>query len=72
MADEKEKIEDAAAKAEGPADGAEPKASKTGRASSHRWVRTCVNKSLAVSPEKDLADRRSAAEKTPWRRTRSR
>ena len=44
-------------------------ASRTGRAVSIRWVRTCFSKSRPFSAGSDLTKCCSAAVKTPWRRT---
>jgi len=71
MADRTDKIEDVAAKAEGPADSTGTNALKSGRYST-RWVRVCVTKSLASPAESELTSRRSTADKKPWRRTRRR
>jgi len=70
MANGNEKIEEVAAKAGELPETAETNAPKTSRAFTPRWVRACVSKSLASSEEKDKASGRSAADKTPWRRTR--
>jgi hypothetical protein len=41
-------------------------ASRSGRAVSSRWVRTCLSKSLPFSAGSDLTRCCSAAVKTPW------
>ncbi len=47
------------------------KASMRGRAVSSRCVRTCLSRSFPFSLGRNLARCRTAAVKTPWRRTRS-
>jgi hypothetical protein len=72
MADGKEEIEKVEAKAGDVPEPAGDGASKPSRTFKSRWVRTCVTKALAPSVEKELARRRSAADKTPWKPTRRR